>query len=214
MDQKERRKTRRDVPTSSNKSFLLNEEEMNNYLKNKKDKEAQINKKNKKKLDRGEDEPCQNEKKKHRISTNCCESDNLSKGCNSASGTTKHIFETVYPDLKAALLMATVAGNFAKKAEKIATEDLPKTIFYSPKEAALLNEGRMKALETLSTVIAAQEILGGKKNRTKKSKQNYKKNKNNKKYNKKTLKRKNKKYNKKTLQRKNKKYNKNIKTKK
>jgi hypothetical protein len=130
---------------------------------------------------------CIDENGKHKLRTNCCGPNNTSSQCNSASGIVRHIFDTVYPDVRGATVMPNIAGNFARVFENITLDNLPETIFYDPRN----NINRNNRLTN-------SKFRGGKKNRknktinkNKKSKQNNKNKKNNKKNNKKTLKQKN-----------------------
>ena len=122
------------------------------------------NKKNKK-LNMSQVQSCKDNNGKQKIGTNCCDSDNLSGACNSSSGTTKHIFEMIYPDIRAALLAVGVAGKFTDTGYKLFTESFPKTIIFDPYQAEIEYKSKLKAMETLGEIKAAQEYLVGGKQR-------------------------------------------------
>ena len=128
------------------------------------DKGDKMQKKKNKKLDMSEEESCK-DKDGQKITSNCCDSDNLSTECNSSSGTTKHIFEMIYPDIRAALLAVGVAGKFTDTGYKLFTEKFPKTIIFDPYEAEIEYKSKLKAMETLGEIKAAQEYLVGGKQR-------------------------------------------------
>ena len=153
------------------------------FLEKKEDKESSIRNKKNKKLNMSQDSACKNSDGSQRVQTNCCDSDNLSRDCNSSAGTTKHIFEMIYPDIRAAMLAVGVAGKLTDKAMGLFTKEFPETVVFSPAEAKIEYESKLKAMETLGEIKAAQKYLVGGKRRknnknNKKTKKNNKKNKN------------------------------------
>ena len=129
------------------------------------DKGEEIQNKKNKKLNMSQVQSCKDNNGKQKIGTNCCDSDNLSGACNSSSGTTKHIFEMIYPDIRAALLAVGVAGKLTDTGYKLFTESFPKTIIFDPYQAEIEYKSKLKAMETLGEIKAAQEYLVGGKQR-------------------------------------------------
>ena len=142
----------------------LNERKRDSIGKAFVDKGEEIQNKKNKKLNMSQDLSCK-DKAGQKIRSNCCDSDNLSTECNSSSGTTKHIFEMIYPDIRAALLAVGVAGKFTDTGYKLFTESFPKTIIFDPYQAEIEYKSKLKAMETLGEIKAAQEYLVGGKQR-------------------------------------------------
>ena len=152
------------------------------FLKKKEEKESSIRNKKNKKLDMSQVPACKNSDGSQRVKTNCCDSDNLSKDCNSSAGTTKHIFEMIYPDIRAAMLAVGVAGKLTDKGLGLFTKEFPETVIFSPAEAKIEHEARLKAMESLAEIKAAQKYLvGGKRRKNNKNNKKTKKNSKNKK---------------------------------
>ena len=86
----------------------------------------------------------------------------------------------IYPDIRAAMLAVGVAGKLTDKAMGLFTKEFPETVIFSPAEAKIEYEAKLKAMETLGEIKAAQKYLvGGKrKKNNKKIKKLIKKNKN------------------------------------
>ena len=142
----------------------LNERKRDSIGKAFVDKGEEIQNKKNKKLNMSQDLSCK-DKAGQKIRSNCCDSDNLSTDCNSSSGTTKHIFEMIYPDIRAALLAVGVAGKLTDTGYKLFTESFPKTIIFDPYQAQIEYKSKLKAMETLGEIKAAQEYLVGGKQR-------------------------------------------------
>ena len=100
----------------------------------------------------------------------------------------------IYPDIRAALLAVGVAGKLTDTGYQLFTETFPETVIFNPAEAEIEYESKLKAMETLGEIKAAQEYLvkGGKQKKNNKKTKKTKKNKN-----KKQTKKSTKKYNKK-----------------
>ena len=143
----------------------LNERKRDSIGKAFVDKGEEIQNKKNKKLNMSQVQSCKDNNGKQKIGTNCCDSDNLSTDCNSSSGTTKHIFEMIYPDIRAALLAVGVAGKLTDTGYKLFTEKFPKTIIFDPYQAQIEYKSKLKAMETLGEIKAAQEYLVGGKQR-------------------------------------------------
>ena len=71
----------------------------------------------------------------------------------------------IYPDIRAALLAVGVAGKLTHTGYKLFTEKFPKTIIFDPYEAEIEYKSKLKAMETLGEIKAAQEYLVGGKQR-------------------------------------------------
>ena len=172
--------------TEDNKEI---EERGKDFLEKKEEKESSIRNKKNKKLNMSEVDGCKDKDGNPRIRTNCCDSDNLSRDCNSSAGTTKHIFEMIYPDIRAAMLAVGVAGKLTDKGLGLFTKEFPETVIFSPAEAKIEYEAKLKAMESLGEIKAAQKYLvGGKRRKNNKNNKKTKKhNKNNKNKNKKQV---------------------------
>ena len=104
---------------------------------------------------------CIDENGKHKLRTNCCGPNNTSSQCNSASGIVRHIFDTVYPDVRGATVMPNIAGNFARVFENVTLDNLPETIFYDPRNNIIehTNDENNDNNELLNTEVNIEQEL-------------------------------------------------------